>query len=202
MTRFALAALFAAAAPVAAYAQAPAQGAVLVVDVNRVLTESAAGQSLQAQLKPQLDQAQARQQQLQQQFRTEQENLERAAAAKSVAPETLQQQARDLQQRAATAETELQGRGQALQNAQNQGLQQIINAMNPVVSTLLKERNAQIVLNRSATLQTIAGVDITNDVIARLNQSLPRVAVNVSAAPAASAPAPAAATPAPAPRKK
>jgi Skp family chaperone for outer membrane proteins len=202
MTRFALAALFAAAAPAAAYAQAPAQGAVLVVDVNRVLTESAAGQSLQTQLKPQLDQAQARQQQLQQQFRTEQENLERAAAAKSVAPETLQQQARDLQQRAATAETELQGRGQALQNAQNQGLQQIVNAMNPVVSTLLKERNAQIVLNRNATLQTIAGVDITNDVITRLNQSLPRVTVNVSAAPAASTPAPAAATPAPAPRKK
>ena len=61
-------------------------------------------------------------------------------------------------------------------------VKQLNEAAQPIISTIMKERGASIALAEGATLQHAASIDVTTDVIARLDKALPRV---VTAAPAA-----------------
>lgn len=182
----------AAPAAVAAAPLASPRSPFLVVDIDRVITESAAGKFASAQLRPQAEQIQARVRALRTQFDTEGQALRQGVANASVAQDVAETRARDLQQRAQTAQQEVDGRQRQLQANQNYVLQQINDAMNPVVSALLRERGALIAFPRAAVLQHAGAVDATADVIVRLDKALPRVNTTAPAQPAA---APAAATP-------
>lgn len=176
-----------AVAPV--YAQTASS--VLVVNVSRVFEESAAGKAAIAQLRPQVDQLQQRQRSYQQQFQREEQAIQQAAAANQpgkapVTPiATLQQRARDLQQREQTANSELQSRQQALQASDNSVRRQILEGMTPIVNALLKERNASVAIPTSVALGNVAGIDVTADVVSRLDRALPRVSTTPPAAPVA-----------------
>lgn len=175
------AALAAALAPGAALAQA---APILVLDVNRAVAESSAGQSLAQQIKPQAEAVQSLQKSRQTQFDKEIQDLQQAAQAKAVAPEVLQQRQRDLQQRAQTAQTELEGRAQSVRTLEQNGLTQIGQAMQPIVNQILAQRQASVVLRREAAAAFAPAADITQEVITRLNTSLPRVTATAAAPPA------------------
>jgi outer membrane protein len=166
-------------------------GGVLVVNVGRVFEESAAGKAAIAQLRPQVDQLTQRQRSYQEQFQREERAIQQSAAqnqpgkAPATPIATLQQRARDLQQREQTANTELQGRQQALQASDNSVRRQILEGMTPIVNALLKEHNASVAIPTSVALGNVAGVDVTTDVISRLDRALPRVSTTPPAAPAA-----------------
>lgn len=172
---------------VPALAQA-ATGSVVVVNIDRVYQESAAGKYATAQLRPQVDQFDTRRRTLAEQLQREQQTLEAGARAKTITDVVLQQRGRDLQQRAATAQTELQGKQRTIQATQQSVIQQINDAMNPIVTAIMKEKGAVVAIPSGATLQVSTTVDITPLVISRLDQSLPRVNMTAPAAPA-SAPA-------------
>jgi outer membrane protein len=60
--------------------------------------------------------------------------------------------------------------------------QQMEQALGPILQQLIKERGANLVLDKQAVVfATVAGFDITGDAIARLNQKLPSVKVNLNA---------------------
>lgn len=185
--RPALALAAAAAALTPGFALAQAAPAILIVDVNRAVAESSAGQSLAQQVKPQAEAVQTLQKSRQAQFDKEVADLRQAAQAKAVAQEVLVQRERDLQQRAQTAQTELEGRAQSVRNLEQNGLQQIGQAMQPIVNQIMAQRQAQLVLRREAAIAVAPAADITQEVITRLNTSLPRV--TASAAPPAQRPA-------------
>ena len=54
-------------------------------------------------------------------------------------------------------------------------LKQINDGAQPVISAIMRERGASIVLAEGATLQHTAAIDITGEVVTRLDKSLPRV---------------------------
>lgn len=180
----ALGAALALAAPLAAQTLPPA--VIVVVDLDRVFANSAAGKLAQGELKTKLDSFQARAKTLDGQIGTEQQALQKSRpTAAGPAATAWEKQARDLQAKADAARTELGNRERDLQASRNFVVKQLNDASQPIISTIMRERNANIVLAEGATLQHAASIDVTADVIARLDKALPRVSTTPPAAPAA-----------------
>ena len=176
-------------APVAAQTLPPA--VVIVVDMDQVFANSAAGKQAQTELKTKLDAIQARVSQLRTSLGTEEQQLgqsrPQAAGAELTAWET---KVRDFTARKTQAEQEVQKREQDFQAARQYVLKQINDAAQPIITAVMRERGASIALAQGATLQNAASLDVTADIIARIDKSLPRVSTTPPAAPAAAAPAP------------
>lgn len=184
LIKSALVAALAASAALPTVAMAQAAGPVIIVDMERVGAESAAGKSGQAQLQTKLTALQQRAQTLGQQFQKEEQDLIKAKQTNAVAPAAFDAKVKDLQARQGTAQKEIDGRRDDFQRSQNWIRQQIFQAVSPIVQTLMKEKNAQLVLTRDAAMAFAPQLDVTGEVITRLNKSLPSVNANPPAAPA------------------
>lgn len=171
------------ALPTAAFAQAAAaQTSIIVVDMDRVGADSAAGKSGQTQLKAKVDSLQARGKSLADQLRSEEETLLKARQANTMAPDAFQAKVKELQTKQNNARTELGNRENELQRSQAAVRQQIFNAVGPIIQAVMRERNASIVLTRDAALAVAPTLDVTAEVIRRLDAALPRVNATAPAA--------------------
>jgi Skp family chaperone for outer membrane proteins len=85
-------------------------------------------------------------------------------------------------------EQALQGAAQKKDEQLKAGLfaarQQMEQALGPILQTIVKERGANLVLDKQAVVfATEGGFDITGDAINRLNTQLPTIKVNMNAPP-------------------
>lgn len=168
------------ATPVLAQALPPA--IIVVVDMDQVFSTSAAGKQASAELKTRFDGIQARVQALRTQYGAEEQALAKSqptAAGPAVAP--WQAKVKDMQARQQKDQAELAKRDQDFQAARQSVAKQIQDAATPIITTVMKERGASIALTEGATIAHSQGIDVTTDVVARLDKSLPRVS---TAAPA------------------
>ncbi len=73
-----------------------------------------------------------------------------------------------------------------LKNGFYQARQAMEQALGPIVQEVVKERGANIVVDKQAVVfATASGFDITQDVINRLNEKMPTFKVNLNAPPPA-----------------
>lgn len=165
--------------PATAQAQRLPAAVIAVVDTERVYRECTACRSAQQQLQTQATSLQARQQTLATQLRPEGEQLQTAVQAlNGRQPDAaLRQRLEAFQQRQTQANQELAQTQQRLQSTQAHVLQQINQRLDPIVTQVMTARGANVVLSTDATLANAPAVDVTNDVLARLNQALPAVSV-------------------------
>jgi len=168
----------------AAPAAVPAQGrigpaVVAVVDTDRISRECTACRAAQTQLQAQTNTLRTRAQQIQQQLRTTGQPIQTAVnalggkqpdAALQARITAYQTQERNAQQELARGEQNLRSTTLHVQ-------QQIGTRLQPIINTLMQSRGANIVVDRSTTLANAPALDITNDVLARLNQQVPSVSV-------------------------
>ncbi len=168
------------AAPVAAQTLPPA--VIIVVDLDSVFQTTAAGKQALVELKTRADAIQGRLQQLRTSFGVEEQSLvsTRPTAAGPTAT-AWEAKAKDFQTRKTQAEQELAKRDQDLQASRQFVVKQLNDGAQPIISTIMKERGASIALAEGATLQHSASIDVTADVIARLDKALPRVVTTASA---------------------
>ena len=184
LTSAAVAAMLAASG--ATTAQTVPAATIIIVDMDQVILNSAAGKAASAELKTKADALQARVTSLQAQFSSEEQTLAKSQPAQGAAPAVVtafQAKARDYATRRQTAETDVGNRNRDFQASRQYVIKQIQDGANPVISTIMRERGASIVLAEGATLQHSASIDVTADVIARLDKSLPRVSTAAPAAP-------------------
>lgn len=181
-------AVLAAAAPFALVAPALAQTlpppVVIIVDMDRVIGDSAAGKQASGELKTRNDANQARLASLRTQFGSEGETLQKSQPAQGAAPAVVtafQAKVRDYQQRQQTADADLQKRDRDFQQSRQYVIKQINDGAQPVITAVMRERGATIVLAEGATLQHSSAIDVTTDVISRLDKSLPRVSTTAPA---------------------
>ena len=171
-------------APVAAPAAAQTLPAavIVIVDMDQVFQTSAAGKTAQAELKTRLDSIQSRLQSLRTSFGAEEQALGKSRpTAPGPAATAWEAKVKDFTTRKTQAEQELAKRDQDFQASRQYVLKQINEGAQPIITTIMKERGASIALAEGATLQHSASIDVTADVVARLDKSLPRVS---STAPA------------------
>ncbi len=183
-----------ASAAIAPFAAAPAAAQVLpaaviiIVDMDQVFQESAAGKQAQVELKTRLDGIQARLASLRTSFGAEEQTLGQTRPAQTATPAAIsawEAKVKDFTTRKTQAEAELQKRDQDFQASRQYVLKQINDGAQPIITQIMKERGATIALAEGATLQHAASVDVTNDVVARIDKALPRVSTSAPAAPAA-----------------
>lgn len=192
MKKFAILAAVAAstlAVPATAQAQRLPGAVIGVIDTNRIYRECTACRAAQTQLQTQATQLQARQQTLTNQLRPEGEQLQQAVEAlgNKQPDAALRQRIEAFQQKQGQAAQEIGQTQQRLQSTQAHVLQQIDARLEPLITQAMTARGANLVVSTDATMAHAASVDITNDVLARLNQALP--AVSVTPLPQQQAPA-------------
>ena len=167
-------AAIAVAAPLAAQALPPAT--IVLVDMEQVFATSLAGKQAQSELKTRADGLQARVQALRTQFGAEEAALVKTQpTVPGPARTAWEAKAKDYAQRKQTEEQTLAKRGEDIQLAGRSVAKQLNDAAQPIISAVMRERGASIVLAEGATLQHTAALDVTTDVIARLDKVLPRV---------------------------
>jgi Skp family chaperone for outer membrane proteins len=188
MRLMATAALLSAPLAVPAMAQTLSPAVIVIVDLDRIVNESAAGKTAAQELQTRAQGLNARRQTLATQLQTEAQAIQQGQQAKTLAGPALEQRVKAFQDKEQAANAELQRGQDDLQRSQQYIVQQITNAANPIITQVMRERGASIALAERATLQHTAALNVTNDVLARLNTSLPRVSSTPPAPAAAPAP--------------
>lgn len=176
MTFAALSALLLSAAPVLA-----APGDVLTVDLDRVLSESAAAKNGTTQLKAKYDtQLSTRRTALQTAAQAYQSQVQSARAAVKpgvpvpAATQTAVQQAGE---KAQAAQESFQQLGQELQGVEGYVRQQIIEHVTPIAEQIRGERKASAVIPKGSVLASDPANDVTSVLIQRLDQSFPNPSI-------------------------
>ena len=188
MNKLAFGAAFAAlslALPGIAQAQRTPGAVIVVVDTDRIFRECTACRAAQTQLQGMITSARTRAQQLGQPLQTEAQSIEQAAAAlrnqtgaaRTAAETQLQNRVQALRTRETTAQQELSRLEQNIQSTQANVVQQINARLRPIITQVMNARGANLVLDTDATLQHAPALEVTNDVLAALNQQLPSVSV-------------------------
>jgi Skp family chaperone for outer membrane proteins len=189
MNKFAFGAAIAALSvtmPGVALAQRAPNAQIVVVDTARILRECTACISAAGQIQGQITALQQRQQTLGTPLQTELTAIEAearrvralpAGAARTAAEGAVNTRLQNLRTRENTANQELGRQEQTIQSTRAHVVQQIQVRLKPIIDGLLAARNANIVVDKDATLAFSPALDVTNEALAQLNQQLPNVSV-------------------------
>jgi Skp family chaperone for outer membrane proteins len=167
--------LIAGALPATVLAQAAPPATIIVVDVDRVVSQSAAGKQATSEIQAKVNALQSRANTLQGQLKTEADAIKAGQANKTLAGPAFDTRVQAFGQKEQSARQELGRLEGEIQRSRQFVLQQISDGVGPIVSQLMKERGANIALPKAATLQFSSGLDVTAEVISRLDKALPKV---------------------------
>lgn len=185
MTKMIFAAVAVALLPAPAFAQNIPAAVVAVVDSNKAGSECTACKTAIAQLQQQQQALATFRQQLAAPLQTEAQALQtQADALKGKQPDAaLKAKAAAFQQKQANAEQQFQVRAQAFERNRAYVNQQVSEKIDPAIKAVRARRGATIVLDASAVADFAPAVDVTADVVAELNRTLPSI-ITVAPAPA------------------
>ncbi len=150
---------------------------ILIVDLQQILRDAKAAKGVHSTINQEYGaytKEVAQQEDGLQKARTE---LERQRTV--LAPEAFNMRARDLQQRYDELGQVVQSKRQALQQSLNEAMLTVRNAALEVVADIVKERRANLVIEKQAVVFEAEGMDVTADAIARLDKKLDSVPVNL-----------------------
>lgn len=160
----------------AAVAQTLADAKVAVVDVERVMSTCAACVAARGQLQTQQTQLQQFAQQQSAPLQTERTAIETAIRAANGKPDAaLQTRIEAFQRRAEPVQRSIAEREQTLRRNAQYVDQQVAERLGPVIEQIANQRGATVAMSKSSLLFAATSADITDPVLAALNQQLPSV---------------------------
>jgi outer membrane protein len=160
--------------PSVAMAQAQ-QVSIIVVDMERVVTQSAAGKQAMTEIDAKMKAAQTRANTLQGQLKTEADAIQAGQANNSLSGAALDTRVKAFGEKQQTAQQELGKLEADIQRSRQWVLKQISDKVGPIVSDVMKEHGASLAIPRAAALQFAPAMDATSEVLTRLDKDLPRV---------------------------
>jgi outer membrane protein len=166
------------AIPVHSAAAQAAQNAPLVVgiiDLQTILKQSKAGQSLEQALLTRSKSINAEIGKTEQGLRAKRQKLEQSRS--SLAPADFQAQLSALQKGFDALRKNASAKRKELELARNKGLEQISKSLDVVVSDIAKKRGLTLIINRSLVVLAAEGWDITAEVQKGLDAKLPKVSI-------------------------
>ncbi len=159
----------------AAPAIAASDPAVLVVDFNRVFSESAAAKSgtsqLQAKYNGTLQQRRAAFQSAAQSYNSQVESARKTIKPGTAVPPATQQALQQAGQNAQAAQQQLQDLQEDVNEAAGYVRNQIIERSTPIAEQIRAERKAAVVVDKGQTLASDPADDVTSTLIQRLDAS-------------------------------
>ncbi|MGE0044795.1 MAG: OmpH family outer membrane protein [Hyphomonadaceae bacterium] len=186
----ALAAAFAlaCAAMSPAYAQSGQSGAVIVVDGERILSQSQAGRDMTQRLQAVAAQIQGELTPEQTALTTEQQRLANATRNQTQeqirANSQLTTQIEAFNRRAETFRNRQVQSARDLEHTRNLAIQEFNRQITPILNEVMTSRGAVAILDTTVASRFLPSADATADVISRLDQRVRTINVTRTAAPA------------------
>lgn len=173
-------------APAASTAQnGPPAPRIIVIDRNYILQRSSAGQDILNQTQNLSKAAETEFKNQEGQLQAEANKLQQDLAI--AAPEVREQKEKEFTGKQQAFQTKVAQRQAEIQAGFNKAAHEIEIALEPILKTIMVERGANMVFDRSAIILSTVDVDVTPVAVQRLNKALPHVKVELTAAPAAAA---------------
>ena len=165
--------------PTAAVAQRAPAAVIVVVDTDRIARDCTACRAAATQMQTQATTLRTRAQTLQQQLQTEGQPIQTAVnALNGRQPDAaLQQRITAFQTRERAAQQELETAQRNLQSTQAHVQQQIGVRLRTIIASVAAARGANLSVDKGATLYSAPAIEVTDAVLAQLNQQLPAVSV-------------------------
>lgn len=160
---------------VAAPAQAVGPAVILVVDTQGVFSQSKAGQSIRSQYEEQAKKIMADGKKTDDALQADAKKLSDERALLS--QEDLQKRVQGLQQRTVEFQQSMQFKQQGLQLGVQRAEAQVEAALRPIFAEIMKEKGGTILLDQAVVLAGGADLDISAEVLKRLNEKLAKVDV-------------------------
>lgn len=159
----------------------PPKGAqIVIIDIGMVVRDSAAARAMRSQAERQQTAMRADEEKLEKDLRAAEQELVQQRTI--LAPEAFNQRRRDFERRVNEAQQGAQAKRRDFEEAVAGVQRRIEAAMTEIVLEVAKENDYKIVMPRATVVASHDQVDITDEVLQRLNKKLPTVAI---AAPAA-----------------
>lgn len=166
--------LLGAAAP--AQAQKLQPTVIAIIDTPKILRQSKAGSGVAREIEKYGQDAQKAIAAQEQALRAQEEKL--AGQRNVLSQEAFQQEAQDFQKKVSEMQREVQQRKISIDQAMAQGNQQIFRAIEEILKELAREREFDLVLERTQVAAIVnQQMEITQEVLRRLDQRLPSVTV-------------------------
>lgn len=176
---------------------AAANAQIFVVDNERVEREAAAYKDFNLQTNEMREQIVQRRQFIARGGQVEQQLADLENRKSIIGNDKYEEEKKNLQDTYVRFQQELQYLEYAFDQVRQEAMVQVERARQPVIRSLLKSRNAQIILPKRVVFGNAAGLDVTTEFIELLDAELPSVTLTkLPQRPAADTPA--ATTPAPA----
>ena len=164
----------AAAAPAGEKLAAPI---IAVVDVQKIMQDSAAAKGIQAEIEAQRDKYQKEISGLEDKLRSAEQELRKQQTVLS--PDALAKKRKEFETQVAEVQRTVQNRKRALDAGMGDAMGAVQKAMLEIIADVVRERGANIVLARHQFVIVDTKLDISDTVMERLNAALPKVAVNI-----------------------
>lgn len=168
------------AAPAAAPRPLPAKGTnIVIVDIAVIERNSSAHRAFRTQEERQRQQQQADEIKMENELRAADQDL--AQQRTILSPEAYNQRRRDLEKRVADTTQGVQNRRKELNDAFGAAFNRIQAAVGDVIKELVTENDYKVVLARQVVVMSQDVVDITDEVVTRLNKKMPTINVALPA---------------------
>jgi Skp family chaperone for outer membrane proteins len=159
--------------PLAAQSQQVPAPVIVTVDVQQILRDSLVAKDVQAQMDQRTDRYTKEVTNQENELQKTQEDLEKERT--TLAPDAFNARMRDFQRRYDALDNRVQLTRQALQQSYNDAMTKVENTALQIIADIAGERKANLVVAKAAVLFEAPELDITQEVIKRLDVKLPQV---------------------------
>lgn len=156
-------------------ASAAAAGNVAVLNLQTIMRDSAAAKSIKDQLDKKQKSFQSELSSKESQLQKEEQEL--AKQRNVLAQDAFEQKVKDFKNKAGNAQRDMQAKKAQLDKAFGQALGEVQKSVTVILEAMAKERGFSVVIPTQQILYSDPSLDITQDVLSKLNKSLPTVSV-------------------------
>ena len=164
--------------PGAAVAQALPPAAVLIIDISRIQSQSLVGQDVQRQVQALRKRLQTELEKKQNEIKAMSDKLQKERA--SLTQQQFQARAREVDARAQAFNKEVEERQAMVQRALRLADNEIDRALRPILQELMDKKKANFVFDRSQVALAVDSIDVTAEVIKKLDKKLPTLTLDLS----------------------
>ncbi len=148
---------------------------VVVLNLEAIRRESKAVRDIRAQIGEFRKTFQTEIQKEEEALRTA--NQELAKKRTILAPDAFAQERRQFEQRVVEVQRMVQGKKQSLDKAQADAMLKVENKLNEIITAFARDKNISLVLRRTQTILVARALDVTGEVLKKLDAQLAKVKV-------------------------
>ena len=150
---------------------------IAIVDLNLILLESKAAKNATKQFE--IIQKEIEEEIIESDKKMLEERNKLIEQQSVIAPEAFELKAQDYEKKLQTYQVEKQNKLRKLEGVLQNARNEILENVKPILEELSKEIGVTIILEKNSVLLSAANMDITDNVIKKLNKKLPKIKVTL-----------------------